>query len=139
MTQTMICLRRAVTHIPLYQPQSPTFGTTSPRYIKQQAMYFPWRGSHLVIMFVGSNTELVISATDKLSWNAFSPEITGAYDVNKKWIRGYGTKLVWKKQQVKRYEINDVQTKPDTIANLKYLELSHINIQSTIETKRCSQ
>lgn len=24
-----------------------SFGTTSPRYIRQQAMYLPWRGSHL--------------------------------------------------------------------------------------------
>ena len=24
-----------------------SLGTTSPRYIRQQAMYLPWRGSHL--------------------------------------------------------------------------------------------
>merc|ERR1719240_1334970 len=72
-----------------------SLGTTSPRYIRQHAMYFPWRGSHLVIMPAGSNTELVISATDNCSWYAFSALITGAYDVSIKWIRGYGTKLVW--------------------------------------------
>merc|ERR1711898_66165 len=47
-------------------------------------MYLPWRGSHLVIMPEGSKTELVISA-----------EMTGAYDVSMKWMRGYGTRLVW--------------------------------------------
>uniref|UniRef100_K3X2W1 Secreted protein n=1 Tax=Globisporangium ultimum (strain ATCC 200006 / CBS 805.95 / DAOM BR144) TaxID=431595 RepID=K3X2W1_GLOUD len=42
-----------------------------------------------------SNAEFVISATDNCSWYAFSAEITGAYELNMKWIRGYGTKLVW--------------------------------------------
>ncbi|KAB2011164.1 hypothetical protein ERO13_D09G002120v2 [Gossypium hirsutum] len=42
--------------------------TTSPLYIKQQAMYFPWRGSHLAIIEAGSNALLVISATDSCSW-----------------------------------------------------------------------
>ena len=27
-----------------------SFGTTSPRYNRAQAMYLPWRGSHLVII-----------------------------------------------------------------------------------------
>ena len=27
-----------------------SLGTTSPRYMRQHAMYLPWRGSHLVIM-----------------------------------------------------------------------------------------
>ena len=31
-----------------------SFGTTSPRYSMQHAMYFPWRGSHLTIWLVGS-------------------------------------------------------------------------------------
>ncbi|RDX87498.1 hypothetical protein CR513_31024, partial [Mucuna pruriens] len=31
-----------------------SFGTTSPRYIKQHAMYLPCRGSHLAIMEEGS-------------------------------------------------------------------------------------
>merc|ERR1712086_284123 len=34
-----------------------SLGTTSPRYIMQQAMYLPWRGSHLVIMEEGSKAE----------------------------------------------------------------------------------
>merc|ERR1719152_432786 len=72
-----------------------SLGTTSPRYLMQHAMYLPWRGSHLVIMPAGSNTELVISATDSCSWYAFSAEMTGAYDVSMKWMRGYGTRLVW--------------------------------------------
>merc|ERR1719191_846121 len=72
-----------------------SFGTTSPRYIMQQAMYFPWRGSHFTIIDAGSNTEFVISATESCSWYAFSAEMIGAYDVSMKWMRGYGTKFVW--------------------------------------------
>ena len=49
-----------------------------PRYIMQQAMYLPWRGSHFTIMEAGSKTDMVISATDSCSWYAFSAEITGA-------------------------------------------------------------
>merc|ERR1712072_313735 len=45
-----------------------SLGTTSPRYIIQQAMYLPCRGSHLVIMLAGSKHELVISATESDSW-----------------------------------------------------------------------
>jgi len=44
-----------------------SFGTTSPLYIIEQAMYFPCLGSHLAIMFAGSNEELVISATESYS------------------------------------------------------------------------
>merc|ERR1719337_590996 len=32
---------------------------------------------------------------DSCSWYAFSAEMIGAYDASMKWIRGYGTKLVW--------------------------------------------
>uniref|UniRef100_A0A2M4A7P3 Putative secreted protein n=1 Tax=Anopheles triannulatus TaxID=58253 RepID=A0A2M4A7P3_9DIPT len=45
-----------------------SFGTTSPRYSMQQAMYLPWRGSHLTIWLAGSKQALVISATDSCSW-----------------------------------------------------------------------
>merc|ERR1719375_2450909 len=55
-----------------------SFGTTSPRYIMQHAMYLPWRGSHFTIMHAGSNTLLVISATLSCSWYAFSAEMIGA-------------------------------------------------------------
>ena len=72
-----------------------SFGTTSPRYIKQQAIYFPCLGSHFAIMLEGSNTAFVISGTDSCSWYAFAAEITGAYEESMKWIRGYGTRLVW--------------------------------------------
>merc|ERR1719350_356427 len=65
-----------------------SLGTTSPLYIRQQAMYFPWRGSHLAIMEAGSKAELVISATESCSWYAFSAEMTGAYDESMKWMRG---------------------------------------------------
>ena len=61
----------------------------------QHAMYLPWRGSHFTMQQAGSNTELVISATESCSWYAFSALMTGAYDVSMKWIRGYGTKFVW--------------------------------------------
>jgi hypothetical protein len=44
-----------------------SFGTTSPLYIMQQAMYLPCLGSHLAIMEAGSKAELVISATDNYS------------------------------------------------------------------------
>merc|ERR1719183_679504 len=72
-----------------------SLGTTSPLYIRQQAMYLPWRGSHLAIMDAGSKAAFVISATDSCSWYAFSALITGAYDESMKWMRGYGTRLVW--------------------------------------------
>merc|ERR1719330_1110647 len=55
-----------------------SFGTTSPRYIMQHAIYFPCRGSHFTYMEAGSNTDIVISATDNCSWYAFSADITGA-------------------------------------------------------------
>uniref|UniRef100_A0A224XUI6 Putative secreted protein n=1 Tax=Panstrongylus lignarius TaxID=156445 RepID=A0A224XUI6_9HEMI len=55
-----------------------SFGTTSPLYNIQQAMYFPCRGSHFTIWLAGSKQALVISATDNCSWYAFSAEITGA-------------------------------------------------------------
>ena len=45
-----------------------SLGTTSPRYSMQQAMYFPWRGSHLTIWLAGSKQALVISATESCSW-----------------------------------------------------------------------
>merc|ERR1711868_110658 len=72
-----------------------SLGTTSPRYIMQHAMYLPWRGSHFTMQHAGSNTLLVISATESCSWYAFSALITGAYDVSMKWMRGYGTRFVW--------------------------------------------
>jgi hypothetical protein len=72
-----------------------SLGTTSPLYMRQHAIYFPWRGSHLAIMAAGSKHELVISATDSCSCYAFSAEITGAYELSMKWMRGYGTRLVW--------------------------------------------
>jgi len=55
-----------------------SLGTTSPLYNMQQAMYFPWRGSHLTIWLHGSKQALVTSATDNCSWYAFSAEMTGA-------------------------------------------------------------
>jgi len=44
-----------------------SFGTTSPLYIIEQAMYFPCLGSHLAIIEAGSKAELVISETDNYS------------------------------------------------------------------------
>merc|ERR1712110_406902 len=41
-----------------------SLGTTSPLNMRQQAMYLPWRGSHLAIIEAGSKEELVISATE---------------------------------------------------------------------------
>merc|ERR1712176_920600 len=55
-----------------------SLGTTSPRYIMQHAMYLPWRGSHLTNIEAGSNTLIVISATESCSWYAFSAEMIGA-------------------------------------------------------------
>merc|ERR1719199_1441109 len=68
---------------------------TSPRYMRQTAMYLPWRGSTLQSIDAGSKAELVISATESCTWYAFSAEMTGAYDETTKWMRGYGTRLVW--------------------------------------------
>jgi len=45
-----------------------SFGTTSPLYIIEQAIYLPCLGSHLAIALAGSKEELVISATDNYSW-----------------------------------------------------------------------
>jgi len=44
-----------------------SFGTTSPLYIIEQAIYFPCLGSHFAIIFAGSKAELVISATESYS------------------------------------------------------------------------
>jgi hypothetical protein len=44
-----------------------SFGTTSPLYIMEQAIYLPCLGSHLAIMEAGSKAELVISATESYS------------------------------------------------------------------------
>jgi len=61
-----------------------SFGTTSPLYIIEQAIYLPCLGSHFTIIDAGSKTALVISATDNYSWYAFSAEMIGAYEVNVK-------------------------------------------------------
>jgi len=45
-----------------------SLGTTSPLYMRQQAIYLPWRGSHLAIMAAGSKALLVVSATESCSW-----------------------------------------------------------------------
>jgi len=44
-----------------------SFGTTSPLYIIEQAIYLPCLGSHLAMALAGSKAELVISATDNYS------------------------------------------------------------------------
>merc|ERR1712168_1752791 len=44
-----------------------SFGTTSPLYNIQQAIYLPCRGSHFTIWFAGSKQALVISATESCS------------------------------------------------------------------------
>jgi len=44
-----------------------SFGTTSPLYIIEQAIYFPCLGSHFAIIDAGSKAELVISETDNYS------------------------------------------------------------------------
>ena len=46
-------------------------------------------------MLLASNTWLVISDTDMFSISALCGVITGAYDDSMKWMRGYGTRLVW--------------------------------------------
>ena len=58
-------------------------------------MYLPWRGSHLTIWLLGSKHDMVISWTELASWAALAAEMTGAYATRGKWIRGYGTRLVW--------------------------------------------
>jgi len=65
-----------------------SFGTTSPLYIIEHAIYLPCLGSHFAIIDAGSKAEFVISETDNYSWYAFSAEIIGAYDESMKWILG---------------------------------------------------
>jgi hypothetical protein len=72
-----------------------SFGTTSPLYIMQQAIYFPFLGLQPTIMFPGSKAVEVSSYVVKVSWNAFSEEINGEYEQTGKWTLGYGTRLVW--------------------------------------------
>ena len=72
-----------------------SFGTTSPRYKRQQDMYLPVLGSHLTSCPPTSKHAFVSSETERLSWKAFSAEMMGAYVASGKWIRGYGTKFVW--------------------------------------------
>jgi tubulin alpha len=47
------------------------------------------------IHFMLTSYAPVISATESCSWYAFSAEMIGAYDESMKWMRGYGTRLVW--------------------------------------------
>ena len=42
-----------------------------------------------------SKLAVVISDTLFCSWKALSADTIGAYEASGKWIRGYGTKLVW--------------------------------------------
>jgi len=55
-----------------------SFGTTSPRYIRQHAMYLPWRGSHFAIIDAGSNAAFVISAEKAYHEQLSVAEITNA-------------------------------------------------------------
>ena len=48
-----------------------SFGTTSPRYNRQTAMYFPCRGSTRTIWQLGSKHFFVISSTETFSWYAY--------------------------------------------------------------------
>ena len=69
-----IWMRKMILESTQYPMVSPHFGSTRdgpaqfPRYIMQQAMYLPWRGSHFTIIEAGSKTDMVISATDNCSW-----------------------------------------------------------------------
>merc|ERR1711990_1004275 len=90
-----------------------SLGTTSPLYMRQQAMYFPWRGSHLAIMEAGSNEEvgdlgngelLVVSLLSGDDWG----------------VRG--------------------EHEMDTgVRDEVGLELSHINVKGTIESEGGSE
>ena len=55
-----------------------SLGTTSPRYNRQQAIYFPDLGSHFTIWLFGSKQAVVISWTVCVSWLARSFETIGA-------------------------------------------------------------
>lgn len=70
-------------------------GFTSPRYNIQHDMYFPCFGSHFTIWFCGSKTAFVISCVSSPEWWALFTDKIGAKLANGKWIRGYGTRLVW--------------------------------------------
>ena len=54
-----------------------SFGTTSPLYKRQTAMYFPFVGSHLTIWLPGSKHAWVIVSTPIVSWYAISGETSG--------------------------------------------------------------
>lgn len=71
-----------------------SFGTTSPRYSIQQAMYFPKRGSHFIMQLSGSKQSAVICRTELFSCKDFSFACSGEYATNGKCIRGNGTKFV---------------------------------------------
>ena len=58
-----------------------SLGTTSPLYNMQQAMYLPWRGSHLTIWLAGSKHALVISATLSCSWLVMGRKSVSIYEI----------------------------------------------------------
>src|SRR5580698_8122010 len=58
-------------------------------------MYFPDCGSHLTIWLCFSKQDMEISWTECFSCLALGGDTTGAYATSGKWMRGYGTRLVW--------------------------------------------
>jgi hypothetical protein len=58
-------------------------------------MYFPDCGSHLTIWLCFSKQDMEISWTECFSCLALGGDTTGEYATSGKWIRGYGTRLVW--------------------------------------------
>ena len=115
-------------------------GTTSPLYNRQQAMYFPKRGSHLTIWFAGSKTAFVISTVCICSWYAFSVDIMGAKLASGKWILGYGTRFVWnsfrstfsspKTSEYSKFRLRNIYPRPANNSHFtRYLKTLYWHIQ----------
>jgi hypothetical protein len=72
-----------------------TLRTIFSQYKKVYAIYWPTNESYLTIILADVNNLLVISATLNCSWNALAVKVTIVSEQIGKWIREYGTKLVW--------------------------------------------
>ena len=51
--------------------------------------------SEILLVFMFSAVPIPDRSSHQAKWYAFSAEMIGAYDVSMKWMRGYGTRLVW--------------------------------------------
>jgi hypothetical protein len=103
-----------------------SLGTTSPRYNRQQAMYFPCLGSHLTIWLLLSKQAIVISETELDSWKAII-RFARSKRTERLTLVGRDDWGIGSKREMDSRERNQIG-----------LELVQINVQGTVKSKRGS-